>query len=234
MLKLIGYLSLGYPTIEHSMERLSYYLEAGIDFVEVDLPTRNAFLDNDFIRARMNDALDACSDYAFYFDTMKKIQKIIGEKLIILSYKHTIREIGIEKFVLWMKELKSPPLILVGETEDPLADELMKAGLAIASWIPFHLPEDSVLNAEKANGFIYMQAKSEGRTHSQAKTLDQCISFLKDRGICRPIYCGVGISNRDDILTVQNSGGEAAFIGSALLKKETREEIVDYITLLRG
>lgn len=232
-IKLIGYLSLGYPTLEKSMQRLEYYLEGGINLIEVDLPTDNAFLDNTFIQNRMKDALSICNDYDFYLTAIQDIYKKIGNRLIVLSYKHTIHQIGIEKFVNAMKNMEYPPLILVGETNDPLDYELMTNGILISSWVPFDLPEDAIQNAKDTNGFVYLQAKSNGSVKKGYNTLKKCVQYLRNQGITRTIYCGVGVSTQEDVKTIHHAQGEGVFIGSALLKKETREEIIEYITSLK-
>ena len=41
---------------------------------------------------------------------------------------------------------------------------------------------------------------------------------LRDRGIKRPIYCGVGISTCYDVLMAKKANADAVFVGSAILK----------------
>ena len=49
-------------------------------------------------------------------------------------------------------------------------------------------------------------------------TLKDCVQCLRDHGIDRPIYCGVGVHSPEDVRMVKEAGGDAAFIGSTILK----------------
>ena len=57
-MKLICYLSNGYPTIESSVEMAGIYSEAGCDVIEIDFPSRNPYLESELISGRMAKALE--------------------------------------------------------------------------------------------------------------------------------------------------------------------------------
>ena len=48
-MNLICYLSNGYPTIEKSIEVAQTYVSAGCDMIEIDFPSRDPFLEGEFI-----------------------------------------------------------------------------------------------------------------------------------------------------------------------------------------
>ena len=233
--KIIGYLSFGYPTIEKSIERADIYTKAGCDFLEVDFPTDNAYLDSDFIGGRMKAAMEACDDFDKYFDGIKTLkEKHPHTPIILLAYEHTIKAIGVEKFINRCKELETYDLIMVGLENEDIKDQLINQGIKISCWVPFDLPEENVASAVASNGFVYLQSKSSGEVKEGYETLDKCVEYLRQKGIKNPIYCGVGVSTREDILRIQKAGADAAFIGSALLKQETDQDIMTYIQSLKG
>lgn len=233
--KIIGYLSYGYPSIEKSIERADIYIKAGCDFLEVDFPTDNAYLDSDFIGGRMKSALEACDDFDKYFDGIKVLkEKHPNTPIILLAYEHTIKAIGVEKFIKRSKELETYDLIMVGLENEDVKNQLIAEGIKISCWIPFNLPEEDVKSAVNSNGFVYLQSKSSGEEKEGYETLDKCVAYLRERSINNPIYCGVGVSTREDIIRIENAGADAAFIGSALLKQETNEDIMKYIKSLKG
>lgn len=49
-------------------------------------------------------------------------------------------------------------------------------------------------------------------------TLKDCVQYLRECGIDRPIYCGVGVHAPEDVKLVKEAGGDAAFVGSTILK----------------
>ena len=232
---IIGYLSYGYPTIEESIDRAATYIKAGCDMLEVDFPTDNAYLDSEFIGGRMKAAMDQCSDFDKYFDGIKVLKEKYPETpIILLAYEHTIKAIGVEKFISNCKELNALDLIMVGLENDEIKDRLISEGIKISCWVPFELPEDNVKSALASNGFTYLQSKSGGEEKEGYDTLDKCVKYLRDRGLKNPIYCGVGVSDREDIIRIENAGADAAFVGSALLKQETEKDIMNYIKSLKG
>lgn len=234
--KLICYLSFGYPTIEESIKMTDIYIESGCDMIEVDLPTDNAFLDSDFIGGRMKAALDSCNDYDKYLEGIA----IIREKhpdlpIIVLSYEHTLKKIGIDKFVEHCKKNNTLDIILVGLEGEEIKEELIKQGLKVSCYVQFHLPDEEVESALNSNGFVYMQSKAADKVKEGYETLKDCVDYLRDRGLKNPIYCGVGVSTKEDIARVRDAGGDAAFVGSAILKKQDNiEEMKKFIKELKS
>ncbi|AQP51454.1 hypothetical protein [Tessaracoccus flavescens] len=49
-------------------------------------------------------------------------------------------------------------------------------------------------------------------------TLAACIARLRELGVRRPIYCGVGVATPADYPMVEESGGDGDFVGSTILK----------------
>ena len=52
-MEIICYLSNGYPTIEASYNMAVEYADAGCRMMEVDFPSRNPYLESDYIAGRM-------------------------------------------------------------------------------------------------------------------------------------------------------------------------------------
>ena len=163
-MEIICYLSNGYPTIEASYNMAVEYADAGCRMMEVDFPSRNPYLESDYIAGRMKKALEACDD-------------IIKNKIIA-------------------------------------------AGLQVSCYVQFHLPKEEVEMAKQSNGFVYLQAKpyDTQQKNEEYPTLKDCVEYLRSCGIERPIYCGVGVHAPEDVRLVREAGGDAAFVGSTILK----------------
>ncbi|KKK38920.1 hypothetical protein WQ57_06110 [Mesobacillus campisalis] len=231
MTKVICYLSNGFPSIEKTLETADLYVEGGCDIIEIDIPTDNPFLDNEFIGGRMRKAFEQNQNYDYYLETIRKIrEKHPEQEILIVLYEHSLKDIGVEKFIEFCHQLHTEDIILVGNEDNQIKNELMENGIRVSSYIQYHLPDEEIGMAKNTNGFIYLQAKSVGKVREGCETLRDCIEYLRNEGVNQPIYCGVGISNKEDVAMVSNAGGNGAFIGSAVLKKQNQpNELVHFI-----
>lgn len=85
----------------------------------------------------------------------------------------------------------------------------------------YQMLEEEIESAKHSNGFVYLQAKptpGQGFVNPEYPALKDCIKCLRDHGIERPIYCGVGVHSPEDVKMVKEAGGDAAFVGSTILK----------------
>jgi tryptophan synthase alpha chain len=220
-MKLILYLSLGYPNLAYSKKIAQDYLEGGCDVIEADFPAQNPYLDSPFIQSRMKGALEQETDYSKYMETIEAIHKKHPKaNFIILAYEQTILSIGQKHFHDFMARNNFSDLIYVGENKHPdLKAYLMDQGIKISSFVRYHMPEEDLKEAMHTNGFVYLQAKPNEKKHPNYQTLDTMIPYLKrDLGIDRPIYCGVGISKPEDVRMAKKAGADGVFVGSTVLK----------------
>jgi len=220
-MEIICYLSSGYPTIESSIEVANDYAKAGCKIIEVDFPSRDPYLEGEYIADRMKKALENCDDYNKYMDFIVSLKRNLPDvKLLVLAYENTVEEIGVDKFIEFCLDNDLKDILLVGLKDDTIKDKIISAGLLVSCYVQFHLPEEEIELAKKSNGFVYLQAKpyTDQRLHPKYKTLKDAVGYLRELGIDRPIYCGVGVHEPKDVTTVKEAGGDAAFVGSAILK----------------
>lgn len=235
-MNLICYLSNGYPTLEQSKIMADRYVQAGCDIIEIDFPSSDPFLENNLIANRMKMALTCCNDYSLYMEEMKDIKaKLFNTKFIILVYENTVQQIGVETFIQFCRQNDFFDVILVGIKNNDVKDRLISSKLKVSCYIQFHLPEDEVNFAVHSNGFVYLQAKpNDEKINPLYPTLKSCIAHLRQCGISRPIYCGVGIRTIEDVQGVRESGADGVFMGSTILKLHERiPEMIELIAELK-
>ena len=111
-------------------------------------------------------------------------------------------------------------ILLVGLKDDIIKDKIIAAGLQVSCYVQFHLPKEEVEMAKQSNGFVYLQAKpyETQQINEKYPTLKDGVEYLRSCGIDRPIYCGVGVHAPEDVKLVKEAGGDAAFVGSTILK----------------
>ena len=218
-MEIICYLSNGYPTLEESYRIAEAYAQAGCKIIEIDFPARDPYLENELIKSRMHEALKVCDDYDQYMESILKLKKNLPEvQLLLLAYEETVIEIGIDKFTRFCIENELRDIILVGLKGDKVKNEMIAKGIRVSCYVQYHLDETEVALAKESNGFVYMQAKPDGNIHPNYPTLKECIQFVREQGVERPIYCGVGVHTPADAKEVKEAGADAAFIGSTILK----------------
>ncbi len=217
-MRLICFLNHGSPSIEASHQTVRDYLAGGVDVIETDFPAEDPYLDSDYIKNRMWEALRKYPDYDTY---MKSVETILSEhpgiKLYILIYERTILKIGMDRFVDFMKRNKLEEMILVGTEFPGVRKRLIDESLKVSAFIQFHAPDDQIELARTTTGFIYLQATSDGRYHPKHKDLKSIIKYLRDCGLTNEINCGIGIHTYDQLRMVKEAGAGGAFIGTQVL-----------------
>lgn len=217
-MRLICFLNHGSPSIEASHQTVRDYLAGGVDVIETDFPAEDPYLDSDYIKNRMWEALRKYPDYDTY---MKSVETILSEhpgiKLYILIYERTILKIGMDRFVDFMKRNKLEEMILVGTEFPGVRKRLIDESLKVSAFIQFHAPDDQIELARTTTGFIYLQATSDGRYHPKHKDLKSIIKYLRDCGLTNEINCGIGIHTYDQLRMVKEAGADGAFIGTQVL-----------------
>ncbi len=221
-MEIILYLSNGYPTIESSIQMANEYADAGCGMIEIDFPSHDPYLESDLIKGRMKKALEACSNYDAYMEEIVQVKKNLPNvKLLVLSYENTIQEIGVDKFIRFCLDNDFRDVLLVGLSGNEIKDKIIAAGLRVSCYVQFQMLEEEIESAKNSNGFVYLQAKvtpGQGHVNPKYPTLKDCVQCLRDHGIDRPIYCGVGVHSPEDVKMVKEAGADAAFVGSTILK----------------
>ena len=219
---IILYLNNGYPTLERSLEMAKAYVEAGCGILEVDFPSHNPYLESELIAGRMQQALKNCDDYERYMEQIVAIKRELpNARILLLAYENTVEQIGVDKYIDFCKRNDFSDLLLVGLKDNAVKERIIAAGLKVSCYVQFQMLDEEIASAKDSNGFVYLQAKptpGQGYVNPRYPTLKDCIHGLRARGIDRPIYCGVGVHAPEDVKMVKDAGGDAAFIGSTILK----------------
>ena len=225
-MKVICYLSYGYPSIDYSLQMAKCYYEAGADMMECSLPARDPYIDSEFIAGRMSDALVACDDYDVYLEKLGVFRKEYPDfPITFLLYEHTMLEIGIDKLLSFMKQYGIENIIYAGNIDHPeVKKRLIEEGIGICCPVNHHMVEKDIEEAINTNGFTYMEARPLTGSIEGFEELAPCIQYLRKRGIDWPIYCGVGIHTVEDVIYAKEAGGDGVFIGSTLIKQYDKPE----------
>jgi len=216
--QLICYLSNGFPSFDRSLDLAAQYVSAGCDTIEIDLPARHPFLENELIQNRMATVLRACDDYGQYLANIAEIRhRLPGTRVLLVVYEATVEEIGRERFIEFCRSNGLLDVILVGSAGEDVKRMLMQSGIRISCYVRAWMSTDEIASAVASNGFVYLQYAAAD-VNPEYPTLRSRIDALRSRGVDRPIYCGVGVYGSADYQAVSDAGGDGAFVGSTILK----------------
>lgn len=221
-MKLIGFLSNGYPTLEDSRKRAYHYVENGIDIIEAEFPAADPYLDNDLLKKRIAIARQQTTNYDDYMNSILEIKRNLPNTEIMINiYEDTILEIGYEKFMKFMNKLGTNKLLLAGKRFPEVRKTLVENGYYASSFVTREVLDEDLKIAEKSNGFIYLQGfGDESLYNKKYPTLKSCVEVVRPLIQDRNIYCGIGVHTVEQIKEVYKAGADGVFLGSILIKEE--------------
>ncbi len=231
--KVICYLSFGYPTIEESAKMAEYYIEGGCDAIEVSIPPKNPYRDSAYLQELFYQAMDRCSDYEEYLKGIAAMaDKHPETEFFFVLYHEVIMAIGAEKLGRFCRGHHITNIIFGDLHDEEAIGTLHRCGVKLARSVNYKMEEADIGRCMQADGFTYMQAfPGEGQYVKPGfEKLETCIQYLRERRVSEPIYCGAGIKCPADAAKVKAAGGNGFFAGSSIIKLyEKPEELVKLI-----
>lgn len=94
---LIGYLPVGYPSVERSIRAMVTMVEAGVDIVEVGLPYSDPVMDGPTIQQAAEAALERGAKVADAFTAVRAVVDA-GAPAVVMSYFNPMLQYGLERF----------------------------------------------------------------------------------------------------------------------------------------
>ncbi|MEG1060864.1 MAG: tryptophan synthase subunit alpha [Oscillospiraceae bacterium] len=225
--ELICYLNFGYPTIKEGIKAAQTYIKCGCKTLQLDIPSRNPYLEHQNVQDRMKYCLEHTPDYQDYFDGISEIHVMYPNvKLVFMLYENVVEELGVKRVADFCNANNIHLSTYVG-TNEKIKKELIENGLNIACYVQYHLPDDEVKFALESNTPTLLQARSVGKTREGYETFKKALLYLRKSGITKPICASVGIKTPQDIREVKNAGADGAFVGSALMNVIHDEKLLE-------
>lgn len=234
-MKMIGYLSLGYPSLQKSIAMAELYIKGGCDAIEIGIPSPNPCYEKETIRTWMQQSYDKESDYDVYFDAIRDIKHRNPEtEIYTMVYQEVLDMISPDRYVVFCKRAGINCVISANLTAESII-ALDEAGIQRCSFGSFILDPKRLNGCLKPGGLIYMQTRPfPGQTALPGyETLKDVIGYMRDLGVTRPIYCGGGIQTPEDAKHVKEAGADGFFVGTAIISmaddlEKMYKEIVAY------
>lgn len=219
---LIGYLPIGFPTLDQSVEAAIALVENGVDVLELGLPYSDPVMDGPVIQAATETALAGGFRVGQAFDAIARITAAVDAPVLVMTYYNLVLQYGVDRFADDLVAAGGAGLITPDLIPDEASDWIVASERTGLDRVFLGAPTstDARLRtvAESSRGFVYA-VSTMGITGTRVDVDDAArnlVARLHDAGA--PAACvGVGISNATHVAEVL-AYAEGAIVGSALVK----------------
>ena len=231
---LIGYLPVGFPTVERSARAMVAMVEAGVDIVEVGMPYSDPVMDGPTIQAAAERALEGGTRVA---DTFTAVRAVVdaGAPAVVMTYYNPMLQYGIECFAEDLAEVGGSGVITPDLTPDAASLWLDAARPRDLDTIflvaPSSTPERLHMTVSQTTGFVYA-ASLMGVTGERASVgggAEALVAATRAAGAPR-VCVGLGVSTGVQAADVARFA-DGVIVGSALvrclLEHENEDEALD-------
>ncbi|MGQ2914111.1 tryptophan synthase subunit alpha [Microbacterium aurantiacum] len=219
---LIGYLPIGYPDLQTSIDAAVTLAENGVDILELGPPYSDPVMDGLVIQEATQAALAAGFRLRDTFEAVREITRRTSVPVLVMTYWNPIYQFGIDRFADGLAEAGGAGLITPDITPDAAGEWIHaseRTGLdRVFLAAPTSTDERLKMIVEASTGFVYT-VSTMGITGERAD-LDAAarnlVGRLRAHGAAHACV-GIGISNADHVAgVIEYSDG--AIVGTALVR----------------
>ncbi|GAB2473712.1 tryptophan synthase subunit alpha [Xylanimonas ulmi] len=220
---LVGYLPVGFPTVDRSVEAATALVDAGADIVELGVPYTDPVMDGPVIQRAAETALAAG---AHVRDVLSVVERLRAHApavpVLVMTYWNPVLRYGVDAFARDLAAVGGAGLITPDLIPDEGADWLAASDAHRLDRVflvaPSSTPERLRLTANASRGFVYA-ASTMGVTGARAQVGDRAEQLVADtRAAGAAHVCvGLGVSTGDQAAQV-GAYADGVIVGSAFVK----------------
>jgi tryptophan synthase alpha chain len=221
---LMPYFTLGFPTVETSIEVLQSIARSGADLIELGIPFSDPLADGPTIQHSTQIALQQGMTVAGCMQIVRTLrQGGVRQPLLLMTYINPILAYGIEHFLLEASRAGADGFIIPDmppEEAIEIESECRRLQLALVYMLAPTTPDARIEQiASRSTGFIYLVSLSgvTGARTSLAEGLQAFIHRVRAHTNL-PLAVGFGISNPEQAEAVGRLA-DGVIVGSALIHK---------------
>lgn len=219
---LIGYLPVGFPDLDTSVEAAIAMARNGVDVIEFGVPYSDPVMDGIVIQEATQTALASGFQLRDVFEAVRRVREEVGTPILVMTYFNPVLQYGLDRFATDLAAAGGAGLITPDITPDS-ADEWIAAserhGLdRVFLAAPTSSDDRLKMIAEATTGFVYT-VSTMGITGERA-ALDAAARGLTERlraaGV--DLACvGIGISTAEHVAsTLEYADG--AIVGTVFVR----------------
>lgn len=244
-LALLPYLTVGYPSIQMTVDLASALAEAGADALELGIPFSDPVADGPTIQRSTFQALQNGVTPETCLEVACKVSATISTPLLFMTYLNPILRFGTERFLSSARDAGVAGVIIPDLPADESIEVSELCGGRDMDLIQFVAPTSSDSRLEvisrQSRGFIYCVSLT-GVTGARARLSQTLPEFLARvrRHSSLPRVVGFGISRPEHVAALQHVA-EGAIVASGLIdvidragKGQSVAEAKSYVTKMRA
>jgi tryptophan synthase alpha chain len=235
---LIGYLPVGYPTVDGSIEAMRAMVAGGVDIVEVGVPYSDPVMDGPTIQAAAEPAVRAGVGIR---DALRALAAVVdaGAAAVIMSYWNPIEHYGVDRFATDLAAAGGSGAItpdLIPDEAGPWIAATDARGLDRVFLIaPSSTDARIVATAAASRGFVYAAAVM-GVTGARASVGDAAATLVGRVRTLAPeaVVCvGLGVSNGAQAADIA-AFADGVIVGSAFVRRLLDHPDADGVAAVRA
>ncbi|GAA4056031.1 tryptophan synthase subunit alpha [Agromyces sp. C10] len=219
---LIGYLPVGFPTLDESVEAAVALVENGVDVLELGLPYSDPVMDGTVIQAATVQALANGFRLAHGFEAVRRVTERVDAPVLVMTYWNPVVQYGVDRFADDLAAAGGAGLITPDLIPDEAGDWLAASERTGLDRVFLAAPSSTDARirqaVEASRGFVYA-VSTMGITGARTD-VDQAarglVGRLREAG-AEASCVGLGISTAEQVAEVLEYA-EGAIVGSALVK----------------
>jgi tryptophan synthase alpha chain len=218
---LIGYLPVGFPDLDTSVDAAVALLENGVDVLELGLPYSDPVMDGAMIQRATQTALANGFRLRHGFEAVERIRSRVDAPVLVMTYWNPVVQYGVERFATDLQNAGGAGLITPDLIPDEAAEWMAASVEHDLDRVFLAAPSSSDARMRQAvdasRGFVYA-VSTMGITGARADVdaaARGVVSRLRDAGASSTCV-GLGISTADQVADVL-SYADGAIVGSRLV-----------------
>ncbi len=221
---LISYIMVGFPNEQATLSAVKGLVKGGADIIELGFPFSDPIADGPVIQNASTVSLEKGTRISNFFILVRKIRKLTGTPLVLMTYTNILYNKGYSKFISEAKKAGIDGFILPDMSIEE-SKEYLKATKGKTDTIFLVSPNTTQKRIKKiakvTSGFLYLVAVY-GTTGVKTGIKNYTLKAIKDikkqtKGKV-PLGVGFGVSTPADVKKYISVGADAVIVGSAFLK----------------
>jgi len=220
---LIGYLPVGYPSVEVSIDAMRAMVVAGVDIVEVGVPYSDPVMDGPTIQAATEQAVRAGVGLR---DALAAVRAVVdaGAAAVTMGYWNQIERYGVDRFATDLTDAGGSGAITPDLIPEEAAEWIAASDRTGLDRVFLVAPSSTdarvVSTAAASRGFVYATAVM-GVTGAREAVGDAAATLVgRVRSLAPqiPVCVGLGVSSGAQAAQVA-AFADGVIVGSALVKR---------------
>ena len=218
---LIGYLPVGFPDFDESVEAAVAIVENGVDVLELGLPYSDPVMDGLAIQKATQQALAGGFRVHDVFTAVEAVRSRVDAPVLVMTYWNPVVQYGVDRFADALKNAGGAGLITPDITPDAGADWIETSERTGLDRVFLAAPSSTdarlKTTVESSRGFVYAVSTmgitgARANVDAAARTL---VARLREAG-AENVCVGIGISNAEQVAEVLGYA-DGAIVGAALV-----------------